>query len=423
MFFAPVGTCRLRDNPMARNVGFENAAVGSPPVPSADARVQAKPFLPFAKPLIGQNEIDEVIDTLRSGWLTTGKKTAQFETDFAQYIGTRNALAVNSATSGLHLAVDALGLAPGDLVATTTFTFTATAEILRYAGAHPVFVDIDPRTFNIDVAKLEVTLSRTPGIKGILPVHFGGQSCDMDAIVRLARKYGCWVVDDAAHALPATHNGRLVGTLADATVFSFYANKTITTGEGGMVVTNRDDLAKHMRTMRLHGIDRDAFSRYTVGGASWYYEVVAPGFKYNMMDICAAIGIHQLKQADDFQLRREAIARMYDEGLGQLPVTTPFIAAPNDRHAYHLYVIQTDPEHLSRDALVKRLLEQGIGTSVHFIPLHLQPYWRDTYKLARGDFPMANAVYERCVSLPIYPAMSDSDVERVIEAVRRAVRT
>jgi dTDP-4-amino-4,6-dideoxygalactose transaminase len=262
-------------------------------------------FLPFALPLLGDDEITEVTDTLRSGWLTTGSKTAQFEKDFSQFIGADNALAVNSATSGLHLALEAIGVGQGDKVITTPYTFTATAEVIRYLGADPVFVDIDPKTFNIDPEKIKEIATQHDNIKAIMPVHFAGQSCEMDAIREIADKYDWKIVEDAAHALPTTWQGEMVGTLSDITVYSFYVTKTIATGEGGMVVSNNEDYIKRMKVMRLHGISRDVFDRYTSDKPSWFYEIVEPGYKYNMTDIAASLGIHQLKRAREFQQRRE----------------------------------------------------------------------------------------------------------------------
>lgn len=378
-------------------------------------------FLPFALPAIGKEEIKEVVATIRSGWLTTGAKAKRFEEDFARYVGACYALAVNSATAGLHLALEAVGIGPGDKVITTPYTFTSTAEVIRYLGADPVFADIDSRTFNIDPTKIETLLRRTNGVKAIMPVHFAGQACEMDAILSLAKRYGAKVVEDAAHALPTTCKGRMVGTLGDLTVYSFYVTKTIATGEGGMVVTDNPDHAERIRTMRLHGINQDVFDRYTSNKPSWYYEVVAPGYKYNMTDIAAAIGIHQLKKADAFRERRERIARQYTEAFADLPLRSPYVARPDDTHAWHLYVIQLELEALDigRDRFIELMSEAGIGTSVHFIPLHIQPYWRDRYCLQPEDFSVAYDVYRRAVSLPIYPKMTDGDVERVIDAVRR----
>lgn len=378
-------------------------------------------FLPFAQPEIGEEEIAEVVATLRSGWVTTGPKTKQFEADFAAFLGGGvEAIAVNSATAGLHLALEAVGVGPGDEVITTTHTFTATAEVIRYLGADPVFVDVSAETLCIDVDAIEKAI--TPRTRAIMPVHFGGRAADMGRIIAIAKKHGLRVVEDAAHALPATSDGQLVGTLdTDATVFSFYANKTITTGEGGMVVTRDPEIAKRAKIMRLHGISRDAFDRFVSTAPSWYYEIVAPGFKYNMTDVASAIGIHQLKKANAFHQRRAAIAARYDEALADLPLILPPHAQTGDIHSWHLYVIQlAEGAPCSRDALIDHLFKQGIGCSVHYIPLHLQPYWRDQYHLTPEMFPVSQRVYERTLTLPLYTRMRDEDVERVIKSVRGA---
>lgn len=381
----------------------------------------APPFLPFALPEIGEEEIAEVVDTLRSGWVTTGPKARRFEQDFAAFLGdpTLQAIAVNSATAGLHLALEALGIGPGDEVITTTHTFTATAEVVRYLGADVVLVDIDPATLNIDPARVEAAI--TPRTRAIIPVHYAGLAANMDAILTLARRHGLKVVEDAAHALPTTCGGALVGTLAsDATVFSFYANKTITTGEGGMVVTRDPELAKRVRVMRLHGISRDAFDRFTAKTPSWHYEIVAPGYKYNLTDIAAALGLHQLQRARGFQQRRAAIAQRYRAAFADLPVQLPPEPAAGELHAWHLYVLRlTDAAPLARDAFIERLFELGIGVSVHYIPLHLHPYWRERYGLDAAQFPHSQHAYERMLSLPLYTKMSEADIERVIAAVRQ----
>ncbi len=385
----------------------------------------ALPFIPFALPDIGDDEIAEVVDTLKSGWITTGPKTRRFEEDFSAFLGASHpgepplhALAVNSATAGLHLALEALGIGPGDEVITTTHTFTATAEVVRYLGADVVLVDIDPATLCIDVADVEAAI--TPRTKAVMPVHYAGLAADMAALLPLARRHGLKVVEDAAHALPTTCGGRLVGTLeSDATVFSFYANKTMTTGEGGMVVTRDAALAQRIQLMRLHGINRDAFDRFTAKVPSWYYEVTAPGYKYNLTDIASAMGIHQLKRASAFQQARADIAGRYDAAFADLPVITPPLPQPGDTHAWHLYVLRlADGATLSRDALIDGLYAAGIGCSVHYIPLHLQPYWRDRYGLAPEHFPHSQHAYERMLSLPLYTRMSPAEVQRVIDAVR-----
>ncbi len=378
------------------------------------------PFIPFALPDIGDDEIAEVVDTLKSGWITTGPKTRRFEEDFSAFLGVAglHAMAVNSATAGLHLALEALGIGPGDEVITTTHTFTATAEVVRYLGTDVVLVDIDPATLCIDVAAVEAAI--TPRTKAVMPVHYAGLAADMARLLPMARRHGLKVVEDAAHALPTTCGGQLVGTLgSDATVFSFYANKTMTTGEGGMVVTRDADLAKRIQVMRLHGINRDAFDRFTAKVPSWYYEVIAPGFKYNLSDIASAIGIHQLKRAIAFQRARAAIAARYDAAFADLPVITPPQPLSGDMHAWHLYVLRlADDAKLTRDELIEGLYTAGIGCSVHYIPLHLQPYWRDRYKLQPQQFPHSQHAYERMLSLPLYTRMGPAEVQRVIDAVR-----
>jgi dTDP-4-amino-4,6-dideoxygalactose transaminase len=383
----------------------------------------ALPFLPFALPEIGDDEIAEVVDTLKSGWVTTGPKARRFEADFAAFLGDAglHCIAVNSATAGLHLALEGLAIAPGDEVITTTHTFTATAEVVRYLGADVKLVDIDPATLNIDPAAIEAAI--TPRTKAILPVHYGGLAADMAAVHDIAQRHGLKVVEDAAHALPTTCGGALVGTLdSAATVFSFYANKTITTGEGGMLVTRDDDLAKRARVMRLHGMSRDAFDRFTATVPSWYYEVIAPGFKYNLTDIAAALGIHQLRRAHEFQQRRQAVANRLSEGLAGLPLILPPQHKAGETHAWHLYAIRlADDAGVARDRFIERLFALGIGVSVHYIPLHLHPYWRDRYHLDPAQFPHSQRAYERMVSLPIYPRMTEADTDRVVAAVRQAL--
>lgn len=379
-------------------------------------------FLPFALPEIGEDEIAEVVQALRSGWVTTGPKAKQFEDDFVEYLGGGlEAIAVNSATAGLHLGLEALGIGPGDEVITTTHTFTSTAEIIRYLGADPVFVDVDAKTLCIDVDA--VARAITPRTKAIIPVHFAGLAADMTNLLALARKHNLKVMEDAAHALPTTCDGAMIGTLnSDVTVFSFYANKTITTGEGGMLVTRNPEIAKRARVMRLHGINRDAFDRFTSKAPSWYYEIVAPGFKYNMTDIAASIGIHQLKKANSFQQKRAYIVALYDEALADLPIIRPPHAAVSDVHSWHLYVAQlADGVGVERDVFIERMFDQGIGCSVHYIPLHLHPYWRDTYQLTPDMFPESQRIYERSVSLPLYTRMTEVDVMRVVAAVKVAL--
>lgn len=377
------------------------------------------PFLPFALPDIGEEEIAEVVDCLRSGWVTTGPKTRQFEQEFAAYMGGGvEAVSVNSATAGLHLALESLGIGPGDEVIVPTMTFTATAEVVRYLGAQPVIVDIEPDSLNLGAAAIEAAI--TYRTKAVIAVHYGGRPCDMDSILALAATHGLRVIEDAAHALPTVYKGRLVGTLgSDITVFSFYANKTMTTGEGGMVVTRDPALAARVRLMRIHGIKQDAFARYTSTTPAWFYEVIAAGFKYNLTDIAAAIGVQQLRKLDRFLLRRQQLANGYAAGLAGLPLKLPAEAPPGSVHAWHLYPVQlTGAAALGRDATIAALSRQRIGTSVHFIPLHRHPYWRETCRLSPDQFPVAEASYHAMLTLPLYTKMSDDDQARVIAAVR-----
>jgi len=380
------------------------------------------PFLPFALPDIGDDEIAAVADALRSGWVTTGPKTKQFEQAFSEYLGGGvESIAVNSATAGLHLALEALGIGPGDEVIAPTLTFTATVEVVRYLGADPVLVDVDPITLNIDPAKIRAAI--TPRTKAIMPVHYGGLACDMAAILAIAREHRLRVVEDAAHALPTTCNGTLVGQLAsDVTVFSFYANKTITTGEGGMAVTRDDELAKRMKVMRLHGMNRDAFDRFVSKTPAWYYEVIAPGFKYNLTDIASAIGVEQLKRLPQFVQRRQRLAEHYFVTLADLPLVLPARAPTGDSHAWHLYVIRlANGARVPRDGVIQALSERGIGTSVHYVPLHRHPYWRDRYGLTPQMFPHAEAAYQAMISIPLFTAMSDADQGRVIDALHEVL--
>ena len=382
-------------------------------------------FLPFALPEIGEEEIAEVVDSLRSGWVTTGPKAKKFEELFTVFLGDPStpyqAISVNSATSGLHLALEALGVGPGDEVVVPTYTFTATAEVVRYLGATPVFVDVDSSTLNMTVDSFVAAI--TDRTKVVMPVHFAGLACEMDAIIKVAKEHGIRIVEDAAHALPTRYKGKLIGTLdSDFTVFSFYANKTMTTGEGGMVVTRDAELAKRCRIMRLHGISRDAFDRYTSTKPAWFYEIVAPGFKYNMPDIAAAIGIHQLKRLPAFQVKRSAMAAHYNKAFSGLPLLLPALPTSGCEHAWHLYPVRLQPgAGLARDVFIQKMAEEGIGCSVHFIPLHLQPYWRDTYALTPEIFPNAQAAYKTEVSLPLYTKMTIADQERVVCAVKKVL--
>jgi perosamine synthetase len=377
-------------------------------------------YIPFAQPDIGRGEIDAVVDALQSGWITTGPRAHQFEDAFAAYVGARHAIAVNSCTAALHLALEAAGIRRGDEVLVPTMTFAATAEVVRYFDAVPVLVDCRREDLNLDIA--DASRRITPRTKAIIPVHYGGNPCDMDALLAFARGAGLTVIEDAAHALPARWGGRLIGTLSDATCFSFYATKTLTTGEGGMITTERDDWAERMRSMSLHGISKDAWKRYTATG-SWYYEIQAPGYKYNLTDMAAALGREQLRRCDEMWARRQALAEMYAAGLGGVEEVELPRAHPGTQHAWHLYPVRLRLERLSlsRAAFIEALRESGVGASVHFMPLHLHPYYRKTYGYRTADLPVAAAEWERLLSLPLYSRLTEAQIARVIATVKAIV--
>jgi len=385
-------------------------------------RARRATFLPFALPHITEAEIDEVVDTMRSGWLTTGPKTKRFEREFAAKVDAPYGVAVNSATAAMHLALDAIGLKAGDEVIVPVYTFTASAEVVVYFQARPVFVDVDPITCNVNPALLEQAI--TPRTRAIIVVHFAGLPAEMDAVMAIARAHNLPVIEDAAHAFPARYRGRMIGSIGDMTAFSFYVTKTLSTGEGGMLTTAHAEYAERAAQMSLHGISRDAWKRYSAGG-SWYYEVQHAGFKYNMTDLAAAIGLHQLARSEWLLARRQAIAQRYTQAFSSWPEveTPPDLAYA--QHAWHLYVLRLHPQQLtiSRDNFIVALNEMRIGASVHFIPLHLHPFYRDTYQLAPTDYPQALQFYQRAISLPIYPGMSDEDVEDVIAAVESLLET
>jgi dTDP-4-amino-4,6-dideoxygalactose transaminase len=382
----------------------------------------ADSFLPFALPDIGEEEIEAVAEAMRSGWLTSGPRAAAFEREFAEFLGGDvHAVAMNSATAGLHLALEAVGVGPEDEVIVPTWTFTATAEVVRYLGANPVIVDVDPATLNIDLDA--ATAAITPRTKAIIPVHFAGLAVDRQGIAKLADKHRLRVVEDAAHAFTTVSAGDPVGRgSSDAVVFSFYATKTMTTGEGGMVVTSDEQIAARIRTMRLHGISHDVFDRYRSAVPSWRYEVVAPGYKYNLTDPAAAMGRVQLRRSHEMRDKRAAIAARYDEALSGLPLQLPAHADEGDTHAWHLYVSRlTDDAGVQRDIFIEEMAKAGVGCSVHFIPLHMHPYWREQCKLDDGQFPVATAEFARVASLPIFSSMTDAQVDRVIETVSRVL--
>ncbi|HKG14192.1 MAG TPA: DegT/DnrJ/EryC1/StrS aminotransferase family protein [Pyrinomonadaceae bacterium] len=388
-------------------------------------------FLPFSPPLIGEEEIEEVVDTLRSDWITTGPKVRRFEEEFAAYVGAPAALGLNSCTAALHTALAALGVGEGDAVVTTPMTFVSSVHVIEHVGARPLLADVEPDTLNVDPRRVAEVMesARADGlrVKALLPVHLYGHPCDMNPLMDLAREYRLAVVEDAAHALPAAHEGRKVGSFAGLfdvpvmTCFSFYATKNLTTGEGGML-TGPPELIDEARVWSLHGMTRDAWNRYGAKG-SWFYEVVRPGFKYNLTDIAAALGLGQLRKLEGFQARRAGIARRYTEAFSQFEELTVPTSRPEVEHAWHLYVLRLNLESLnvSREQFIEEMRERRVGTSVHFIPVHTHPYYRDKYDFKPDDFPVAAAEFRRIVSLPLNPRMSDRDVEDVIEAVTDVV--
>lgn len=377
--------------------------------------------IPFHRADIGDAEIQAVCDVLRSGWLTMGPKTLEFESEFAKYVGSPFAVSVSSCTAALHLALEAIGVKPGDEVILPTTTFTSTAEVVTYLGARPVLADISSRTMNIDVADVERRI--TNRTRAIIPVHLAGLPCELDEINELANKYEIRVIEDAAHAIPAAYKGRSIGSVSEITAFSFYATKTLTTGEGGMITTRSEKLAERMRMMRVHGIARDAWKRYKLDG-NWFYNVEAAGFKYNLTDLQAALGIVQLAKCDSMRRARRRIAKKYQEAFQQIPHLEVPMEIDDRIHAWHLFILRIDPDcDVKREHVIAGLKSRGIGSSVHFIPLHLHPYYQRSWSYRPGDFPIAEAEYERCVSLPLYPSMSDSDIHRVIDAVASVVQS
>ena len=377
-------------------------------------------YLPPFKHSIGEDEINEVVDTLKSDWITTGPKTFKFEDLFSKKVNSKYAIAVNSCTAAMHLAIIALGIKNGDEVITTPYTFAATAEVITNANAKPVFVDVEKDTYNIDPNKIEEKI--TDKTKAIIVVHYAGHACEMDKIMDIARKFDLYVIEDAAHAIGSKYKDKMIGSVADITCFSFYATKNITTAEGGMITTNDGDLADKMRMLSLHGISKDAWKRYSSEG-SWYYEILYSGYKYNMSDLQASIGIHQLKKLDQMQDRREEIVDKYNKSFNKLPqIITPTVKSYT-KHAWHLYPIQINEELLTinRNKFIEALKAENIGTSVHFIPLHLHPYYKEKFDFKSSDFPNAFSLYNNEISLPIYPKMEDKDVEDVIFAVEKII--
>lgn len=377
-------------------------------------------FLPFCLPLIGEEEKKEVLDSLESGWITTGRKTALFEKKFKEYVGSRHSIAVSSCTAALHLCLASIGISEGDAVIVPTLTFAATANVVVHCGGRPVLVDVRRDTFNMDPQAVESHI--TPKTKAITLVHYGGQCSHVDEIRAIARKHNLYLIEDAAHALGATYKGVKAGRLGDFGCFSFYPTKNITTGEGGMITVDDDGLAEKMRLMSLHGINKDAWKRYSSEG-SWHYEVVYPGFKYNMTDIQASIGIHQLDKLEYFIKVRQEYSQLYDDGFRDIEeIETPFVS-PTSVHARHLYTILLKTEKLTIDRaqFIDKLREANIGTSVHFIPLHMHPFYKDTYGYTMGDFPVAEDIFNRIISLPLYPKLTHDDIKYVIDSVRKLI--
>ena len=397
-------------------------------------------YISFFKPTIGDEEIRDVTECLKSGWLTTGKFAKQFEADFAEYMGAKFAVAVNSCTSALHLALEAVGLQEGELVLVPTLTFAATAEVVRYFKAIPVLVDCNESDFCMNMNEAENILERISrgdsvpgvklghkGVKAIIPVHYGGQAVDMIKCLELCSQYNLKLVEDCAHCCPAYYRDadgewKMVGSSADIACYSFYANKTITTGEGGMATTNDEELADRMRVMSLHGISKDAWNRFSKEG-SWYYEIVAPGFKYNMPDTAAAIGVNQLKKADAFYEARKSVAAKLTAGLSGIAGITLPVEREDAKHSWHLYVIRIDANicEISRNELIDKLTEANIGSSVHYTPLHMHPYYTEKFDFKPSDFPVATKLFDEIVSLPIYPGLTDDEIARICKTIKDLV--
>lgn len=376
--------------------------------------------IPFAKVFIGENERKYLNEVLESGWLTTAGKALELERRFAEAVGATYACAVNSCTAALHLGIEALGIQPGDKVFVPSMTFTASAEVIRYMQADPIFIDTEYRSNLITPEILEAAINKHPDVRFIVIVHFGGQAVDLDQILPLCKKHNIRVLEDAAHAFPAKRNGKWVGSQGDVSCFSFYANKTITTGEGGMLVTNDEQLYKRAKVMRLHGINRDVWDRFTAKTPSWEYDVVEAGYKYNMPDINAAIGLGQLEQAELFRKERQRAAEYYTERLSDLTsIDLPLIHVANDEHAWHLYSIIVKPSaKVTRNAFIEKMSEAGIGTSVHYKPLHQMTYYKERYHLNSADYPNAEKTWQGNVSLPIFAFMKEEELAYICDTVR-----
>ena len=376
-----------------------------------------KEFLPYNKPSMGKEEIDEVVDTLKSGWLTMGKKTIQFEEDIEKYVNVKHAISVNSCTSGLHLSLLALNVGNGDEVITSPYTFAATGNVICHVGAKPVFVDVQEDTFNINPEKIESAI--TGKTKAIIVVHYAGQSADLSEIEKIAKKHNLKIIEDAAHAIGSEYKKKKIGSFGNLTCYSFYATKNLTTGEGGAIVTDSDELAEKLRVLRLHGISKDAWNRYSEKG-NWYYEIEECGWKYNMNDIQASLGIHQLKKLDNFIEKRQELAKIYDRELSKLENIPIPPKKPDRNHVYHLYPILL--QDYDRNEFIQEMTKRNIGTSVHFIPLHLHPFYQKNFGYKEGDFPIAESLYNKEVSLPLYSKMTEEDARYVTKSIEDIIR-
>ncbi|MFW5794851.1 MAG: DegT/DnrJ/EryC1/StrS family aminotransferase [Bacillota bacterium] len=379
-------------------------------------------YIPFYRPNMGKEEVESVTESIESGWLTTGKKVKEFQERFSDFIGVKHSLAVNSCTAGLHLLLVSAGIGEGDEVITTSMTFVSTVNVIEETGATAILADINPKTFNIDVEDIKNKI--TKNTKAIMPVHMAGQACKMNEIMEIAKEHDLYVFEDAAHAVWSKYDDEMIGSFTDGAAFSFYATKNLCTGEGGMVTTNNDELAEKIKINTLHGISKDVYDRYSKKGASWYYDVVTPGFKYNMPDINAAMGIEQLKKLDDMQMKRKKIAQKYNEAFKEIDgIQIPHVK-DDIRHAWHLYIVLLDLDVLdiNRDEFIEKLEENGIGSSVHFIPIHYHKYYRENYDYQRGDFPNTEYVFERNISLPFYPSMAEKEIETVISTVKTLIK-
>lgn len=376
--------------------------------------------VPYFVPDVSEEGISSVADTIRSGWLTSGPKMVEFEGRFGEAVRARHAIAVNSCTSALHLALHAIGVGPGDDVIVPAMTFAATASVVLHAGARPVLVDVDPDSLLIDPETVKQAM--TPQTKAVIPVHYGGQAADVTTIREIAATQGSFVIEDAAHAFPSELEGASVGSLGDLTCFSFYATKTLTTGEGGMITLEDDALAERLGQLRLHGLNRDAWNRYN-GSAAWDYDIAEPGYKYNMTDIAAAIGLEQLGRAGEMREARQRVADTYSDLFADVPGVVPLAVLPDRVHAWHLYVIRLGAEfdRADRNSVIEELRERGIGTSVHYRPLHMHSFYRDSLGYEPQDFPVAAAAFDQIISLPIYSTLTEGEIEYVVESVKSAI--